>query len=379
MGRIMMRGMDSSVKKRRSRWVVILVGLFFANGPSLQGADAKPVVGEPVTRGPRIETLRLTGSVFSRRYSKLSAEVEGLVRHLRVDKGDFIGEGEVFCEIDPTFARLDAEEADARVERSKAALAEARRQYDEGIGLSRERIIAESDLQALTSQLRLAELEVKRTLILQQRSRETLDRYELRAPFSGMVVSKQIEEGEWVPRGGTAVTMVELDRVFAEFLVPQAFYHRLERDLAVTIRFEAIPQREFHGPIGSVVALAGESSRSFPVRIELDNPEHLIAPGMSARGLFPLHAEGVKEAVLVPADAVIRSVEGNETVWVVNKGNGAVATVEERSVRTGVRQGNRVEMVSGSLSPGETVVIRGNERLVAGDSVRVMDSGDERR
>ena len=339
--------------------------------------DAKPVIVAPVILGERGDSIRVTGSVFSRRYSKLSSEVEGLVRRVIVDVGTYVKQGDVLCEIDSTFAELDSEDTGFRLQRSKAALAEATRQFDESIRLSREKIVAESDLQSLRSALRIAELEVKRMEILETRAKETLDRYTIRAPFDGMVVSKQTEEGEWIARGGTAVTMVELDVVFVEFLVGQAFYHQIDRQKEVTVVFEALPDQRFTGSIHGVIALASESSRSFPVRVELSNADHAIAPGMSARGIFQTGSDGTETAILIPADAVVRTSNGRDSVWVVSDLGDEAATTAERVLELGARREGRFVVESGDLKPGEFVVVRGNERLAEGDAVRVVERRGE--
>ena len=335
--------------------------------------EAKTVVVAPVELGERTEVFRVTGSVFSRRYSKLSSEVEGLVRRVIPERGTYVKQGDIICRIDETFAQLDVEDAAFRRQRSAAALAEAKRQYDEGIRLSQEKIVAESDIATLRSNVRIAESELRRAEIVELRSQELLQRFTIRAPFDGMVVSKGTEEGEWITRGGTAVTMVELDSVFVEFLVPQLFYHRLDRERPVEIRFEALPGRTFAGPLHGVVALASESSRTFPVRIELTNTDHAIAPGMSAQGFFRTQPDGEGQALLVPADAIVRGADGRRSVWLVQVGENGEQTVVERPLELGARQGNAFVMTSGELAIGDRVVVRGNERLVAGARVKVSE------
>ena len=332
-----------------------------------------PVVISAIQRGDRGETLRLTGTVFSRRYSKLSAQMAGLVRQLVPEMGAYIKQGDLVCRIDDTFAELDVKDARFLRQRAMAALAEAKRQYDEAVRLSKDKIIAETDIEALQSLVRISESELRRAELHEARTKESLERYQIRAPFDGMVVSKQTEEGEWIDRGGVALTMVELDSVFVEFLVPQTFYLRIPREQAVQITFEAIPNRDFSGPIHGLVALAGEGARSFPVRVELPNLDHAIAPGMSARGVFQTGERGDQSVVLVPADAVVRTPEGRHSVWLVDDVFGKPVLAEERIVDLGARQGNAFVLKAGELDAGDLVIVRGNERLIEGQLVEVMN------
>ncbi len=349
------------------------IWLCFTITGSVFSDEIKSVVVTTVERGERAEVFRVTGSVFSRRYSKLSSEVEGLVRRVIPERGTYVESGDVICHIDETFAQLDVEDAAYRRQRTAAALAEAKRQYDEGIRLSQEKIVAESDLATLRSNMRIAESELRRAELLETRAKALLQRFTIRAPFDGMVVSKSTEEGEWITRGGTAVTMVELDSVFVEFLVPQVFYHRLDRGRSVEILFEALPGRTFAGSLHGVVALASESSRTFPVRIELENSDHAIAPGMSAMGAFLTRPSGEGNPMLVSSDAIVRSPDGQHSVWVVEPGQGDDRVAVERRLELGARQGDAFVVQSGKLSSGERVVIRGNERLSEGESVKVVE------
>ena len=295
-----------------------------------------------------------------------------MVSELFVDLGSYVSQGDVLCRLDDTFAKLDVEDAQARLQRAAAAAAEAQRQLDEGTRLSKERIIAESDIQTLRSQRRISETEVRRMEILETRARESLKRFEIVAPFDGMIVGKETEEGEWVNRGGHALTLVELDTVFVEFLVPQSYYHRLDRAKPVSTRFESLPNREFQGMIHGLVALASESARSFPVRIELANRDHSIVPGMSARGFFEMRSDESDTVVLVPADAIVRTPQGQSSVWVVSEGSGLERKVVEKFIRIGRQQGTAFVLVEGDLTGGERVVVRGNERLEEGATVTVV-------
>ncbi len=328
----------------------------------------------PVMAGKTDQVLRLTGSAVSPRYAKLSAEVAGLVRELTVDQGASIEAGQTLCRIDATFATLALDEAAAQVQRQEAAVAEAERQYSEAERLSREQIVPASELASLRSQSRMAQSALRQAEIAHTRAQEQLQRHELKAPFSGVVISKQTEVGEWIDRGGTAVTVVEVDRLFVEFLVPQGYYNRLDRNREVRLEFDARPGQVLRGRLESVTAFAGEASRSFPVRVLLENSDRTLAPGMSARCQLPLQSAKGGRGLLIPVDAVVRRPDGQTSVWVVKTDAGSN---QGRAVRTSVavsaRRGNRVELVSGGLELGQWLVVRGNERLADEQSVRVVE------
>ncbi|NDH95786.1 MAG: efflux RND transporter periplasmic adaptor subunit, partial [Planctomycetia bacterium] len=204
-----------------------------------------------------------------------------------------------------------------------------------------------------------------------------LKKHTIRAPFAGWVVERFTEKGEWVSRGGLVARVVELDRVEVEVQVPERLVSTLRKGMEVRLEFDAAPTVTWIGIIDHVVPQADLLSRSFPVKVLLDNRVEDATPvlrgGMLARAWLPVGRVG--QALVVPKDAVVL---GGPTpvVFAVQPaaggpaaGSNGTGTVQPVPVRLGAAVEGAVA-IEGGLAVGGLVVIRGNERLRPGMTVR---------
>ena len=183
-----------------------------------------------------------------------------------------------------------------------------------------------------------------------------------------MVVGKQVEVGQWVKRDDAVVELVAMDTLRVRAPLPQRYFPRVEDGARAWVRFDALPGEELVGEVFARVALGNEASRSFPLLIDLPNPNHLLAPGMSARIRIELEGGGA-DALMVPRDAVIAKADGRRQVWRV-VGEGGVLKAFPLPVKIGRAGGDRLELLGAVLEAGDLVVLLGNENLRPGQAVR---------
>jgi RND family efflux transporter MFP subunit len=145
--------------------------------------------------------------------------------------------------------------------------------------------------------------------------------------------------------------------------VPERYISTIKLDDAAHVNFDALPERIFEGVIKAIIPRASEATRTFPVRIEIPNPETIIRAGMFGRVSLPVG--NPHNAILVPKDAVVLSSRG-EFLYIVND-----QVAHMVPVKMGAAHGSLVE-VAGDVSPGSMVVVRGNERLRPGQPVRIV-------
>jgi RND family efflux transporter MFP subunit len=133
---------------------------------------------------------------------------------------------------------------------------------------------------------------------------------------------------------------------------------------------DALPERTFTGRLKHIIPQADPASRTFPVKIEVANTsDNALKVGMFAR--VKLHAGTAQAAILVPKDALVRQAAG-QVVFVVHEEKARLVPVKTGRVQDGL-----VEVLEGSLQPGETVVVTGNETLR--DQATVMVKGNAAR
>ncbi len=348
-----------------------LLCLFLGSAASLaKDAPPSPVTLAEVTRETLRQEVPLSGSSIPWRRVPLSPRVEGMVSEILVDEGSWVEPGDPILELDAHLAEIEVEVAQARLEGASARQRDAIRKRDELLKLKQGRHASETSIASAAAEVEIVTADVTRERAELARARELRERHSVAAPFAGMVVDKQVEVGQWVQRDDAVVELVAMDTLRVRAPLPQSFYPRVPVGSKARVLFDALPEREFEGRVFARVALGNEASRSFPLLIDIPNPDHLLAPGMSARVLVELD-DGTSEALTVPRDAVVAKSDGSRQVWrlVEDDGHFTVAAVR---VETGRAQGDRLEVVAGGLRAGDRIVLLGNENLQPGQAVRPL-------
>lgn len=340
-------------------------------GDSYSAENAVPVEVTVAQRsGDVIRTFSATGTVTSRRRARLSSRTTGLVDTISVDAGSRVKKGDVLASLDPKLAEIELDLIRAEIEGAMVELQDANRRVEEVSDLIERGGFARSEARTLEAAVRLREAELKRLQVQETRQIEQIERHRLVAPFSGVIAEKMTEEGEWVDTGTPVLELVEMDQVWFDIQVPQEFLAPIQDAEKVTVTLDAYPKRSLEASISAVVPVKDEVSRSFLTRFDLKDPERLAAPGMSGMAAVAWRSGG-GTSVKVPRDALVRFPDGSAKVWIVEKDEESLR-VRSKVVRTAGTLGESVEVVEG-LNGDETVVVRGNEGLREGQSVRVLE------
>jgi RND family efflux transporter MFP subunit len=346
---------------RNTQWLALLLCMPLSLPAQVQ------VRVEPVRLALITEELSISGSVLSPRYSDLSTQESGLVVSLAVETGDRVEQGDVLLELDGELTRLELERLLARQEEARLSFEDARRLADEGRSLIDDRNISKSQYETRLANEAREEAKL-RQLNTQVRMQEVkFQRHKLKAPFGGVIGKRHAELGEWLNAGNSSMQLVQMDPLRVEAKIPERYYSEVRAGTPVTIEVDAWPGRPIEAEVEALVAVTDSDTRSFTVRMDIPNPEHLLAPGMSAHLSFRLGGDSSSPVLQVPADAVVRRGDGTAVVWVVR---GDIA--EAVPVRVGRRAGRSVEVSSNNLGEGELAVTLGNESLRPGQAVTAV-------
>ncbi len=355
-----------------SPWFRLFPLLLAAGLAHAQAERAIPVKIVKTVIAPVFEELPLTGSVTTRRLSRISPEVAGLVATLHVDEGDEVKQGDNLLELDKVLAGIDSAAARAQVKEAQARLKEAVRQKDEVAELVAKKHIPATRYDAALAMVEMDTAVLERLKKELDRREEIVSRHVIKAPFDGVITQKMIEKGEWVSIDTPLFELVEIKSLRVNVPVPQFYFNDLQLGTPVRLTFDAYPGRDFLAEVTMKVPMSNVSTRTFPVKIDLDNSERLLAPGMSARVIFQLNDAASELSLLVPQDAVVRKPDGSESIWVLQpEGGGLIA--RQVQVRTGRSYRENIEITAGEVQAGDRVVVRGNEILRPGQRVEIKE------
>jgi RND family efflux transporter MFP subunit len=334
----------------------LLLKLSTASG---QGVSTPVSVVKTANR-PVYEEVPYTGDVDTRRTSRISPKVDGFVAAIYVEEGDEVRAGDKLLGLDPDLAEVALKRTAAELEEAHARQREAVRRRQEAAELVKKAHIASTAYEATKSEVEITAAAVERLQAEYQTEQIIVSRQTVYAPFDGLIAEKRVEVGEWVETGNALFDLVEIDHLRIEVAISQRHFAQIVVGAPVAITFDALPEQRFEGKVSVKIPVGQGSTRTFPVRISLSNEERLVAPGMSARVRIRLGKEG--NSTLLPRDAVIRKADGSETVWVLQESEGLIK-VKAVAVETGRAFGGNVEVLNGTITSGDRVVLRGNERL----------------
>ena len=181
-----------------------------------------PVILAAVVSESLHEQVVLSGTTEPIRYAELSPRVDGWVTELFVDEGALVEQGEPVLRMDARLAELETEAAMARVQEREAQHRDAIRIRDELLSLKQGRHASKTETQTAIANVEIAAAALSGERASLERARELVKRHALAAPFTGMVVSKNVEVGEWAKRDQAAIELVALDRLRIRATLPPA-------------------------------------------------------------------------------------------------------------------------------------------------------------
>jgi len=200
----------------------------------------------------------------------------------------------------------------------------------------------------------------------------TLQRLKVLAPFDGTAGFRQINVGDYLKDGADMVNIEDIDAVLLDFRLPERFQSKVKTGQKAQVTMDALPGRKFTAVIQAIDPLIDANGRSVGVRGCIDNRQMQLRPGMFARvnAVFGERAD----AMVIPEEAIVPQ-GGRSTVVRVVPGPNKDELISERvTVKIGIRQPGRVEVLEG-LSMGDSVVVAGQQRLQKeGTVVRIVDT-----
>lgn len=312
----------------------------------------------PVARGTTEPMTEFVGTVYYPRVSNVASEVEGRVDEVFFEEGQRVEEGRELIRLNTELLDLSIEGTRGNYEQVLVDIEEADKSLKRIEPLYREGTVSEVAFDEAFFKKR--RLEVRGAVLKAELDGQLLEKGKktILSPFTGIVMKKVAEKGEWVSEGGTAAVIADDREIDVIVDLPSALLGYLDSDRKVKIRTGG---KTLSGRFVNFVPKGDITTRTFAVKFRLDNSHGLIE-GMEARALIPTDRK--TSGLVVPRDAVIDKY-GRMVVFLMQEGKAKMVPVTV----TG-QDGLTTGVTGPGLEAGQTVVVKGNERLRDGQPVR---------
>jgi RND family efflux transporter MFP subunit len=332
-----------------------------------------------------VAALNATGRVVAARRASVSSKGTGRLEWLGVQEGQRVTEGDIIARLENRDVAAEREQAAAQVQVARANLAQgqadledAAAAYKRAQDLAQQKFIAGSALdtaEARYNKSRAAIDTLKAQITVAQANHRAtevaFDQTLIRAPFTGMVLTKSANVGDIVTpfsaasgTTGAVVTMADMETLEVEADVSEASIAKITVGQPAEIQLDAFPDLRLLGEVSRIVPTVDRAKATLLVKVKFVERDPRVLPDMSAKIAFlsrPLRPDERTPVAALRADAIVKR-DGKDMVFIVGKDE----QVKLAPVAAGAKVGDLVRV---DLAPGTRVVIAPPDRLVDGATV----------
>ncbi|MCU4677659.1 efflux RND transporter periplasmic adaptor subunit [Catenovulum sp. 2E275] len=341
---------------------LLLIGLLLFSFRLYAETSVNVVIAE-VKEKENTRNLTLTGTIKAAEHADLSSLTDGIITKLYVETGQFVNKGDILLELDAKLATAQLHSIKAEQTQAKIEFDEAKRRLDEAKSLTEKQLFAQTELAERSARVSITQANLAKVNANYEYQTELVNRHQLKAPFSGTIVARQVDVGEWINRGQQTFELVNLQNLWLDLFVPQEYFAAIDNQKLVKVAADSKNASEISAKILTKVPLINTDSRSFLVRLALENNDN-IQVGLSARAFIPLK-NSQQNVLTIPSDALLRHPDGGFSVFVAVD-NKAI----RKSVQIGERVGEQIEILTG-LELTDKVITQGNELLKDNQAIQV--------
>jgi RND family efflux transporter MFP subunit len=390
------RARTSGKSGKRVAIILVVLTLLVAAGAALFFWKGRiPLVEVAVARtasDPRAQALlNASGYVTPRRRATVAAKITGRVTAVFFDEGVHVRDQQELATLDDSDVRRALDSAKADRDASQAAIAdfEVQLKYAEvelkrsdslqAAGVQSQEALDNARMQtnSLRAKIALAKSQVASSVARIGEAQQAVDNCVIRAPFDGIIVSKDAQVGEMVSpisagggftRTGIA-TIVDMNSNEIEVDVNESYIARVKPGQKAIATLDAYPDWQIPSSVRTVIPTADRQKATVKVRVSFDHLDPRILPDMGVKVAFlsdqPTAEGKAPVAKAIIPQNVVRKEGDAPVVWLVKDGK-----IERRAVTLGAEHGSDVEVMAG-VSPGDSLVLRGPEGLHEGEAVEI--------
>jgi membrane fusion protein (multidrug efflux system) len=339
--------------------LVVIKGLqIFTMVTAKQPMPVETVTSAPVKEEDWPPVLSAVGSISPVQGAVISTELPGTVAEIAFQSGAMVKKGDLLVRLDTSSEEAQLQSADADTELARADVERSR-------DLTARKVISKAELDA-------AEAKFKQKSAMTENMRAMIAKKTIHAPFDGAAGIRTVNVGQMINAGQQVVPLQSLDPVFADFALPQQHFAKLSSGLEVRVTTDAVPDRIFTGKLTAVNSMVDVATRNIALQATLENPKHLLRPGMFAKIDVVLPEK--RRALVIPGSAISYAPFG-DSVFVIEKKKDPKTgkesqVIRQQFVRIGEARGDFVSVTTG-LKAGEIVVGTGVFKLRNGMAVTI--------
>ena len=352
--------------------------------------------------------MDLSGTLVSPDQARVSSEVAGIIREVRVQLGSEVRVGDVLVRLEPRELALAVERAESALRQVEAQLGidrtrdkqpppdeeiasvrqtmanrdDARSAFERAQQLNGRGLLTRSDRDTAETRLKVTEANYEAAIdnvrslkaSLQDRraayelAQKKLNDASIKAPVSGSVSERLVQPGEYIRENTPVATIVQMNPLKLKTAIQEKNAAVIRAGQTVNFIVEAFPSRTFEGKVAYVSPAVDQATRTFPVEILVENTDRTLKPGFFAKGTVLTHVDA---AVIAAPDDAVSTMAGVSTVYVVEDGK-----ARQQQVTLGVRQDKLIEIVEG-LKGNEVLATSNVNQLATGTSVQTGAAGDD--
>lgn len=313
------------------------------------------------------ERLAFTGTIEPWQKMNIVPDISGKIARIYVKEGDRVIKGQLLAELDTQNLRLQLQQAEAALAAARANFEDARKNKERMDRLFQEKAVSEQQYEKIKLAYEASKAQLEQAQAAVNLLRHNLEVSQMRAPFSGIVASKNANEGDVInPMMGSfsassgVLTLMDFSKVKLAIEVSAMEIAKIQKGQMAEIRVPNLPEKVFRGEVNLVNLAADPMTKKFKVEVVVDNPDLILRPGTFGEVIIEVASRA--KALVIPQKAIVE----DRFVFVV-EGDRA----RKKEVVIGLQTVNEVEILSG-LKEGELVIVEGNFGLVDGSPIAII-------
>lgn len=290
-----------------------------------------------------ISNLKYSGTIEAFQTIPLSFRSTGTVQNVMVQEGDAVKKGQLLATVDESDMQNIYDASLASFQQAKDAYDRLKQVHEKGSLPEIKWVEMETNLEKAKSQLEI--------------TKNSLEKCKMYAPSNGIIGRRNVEPGQSSISGLTPLELVKIEKVLVKISVPENEIGKIKKGLKASISISALGNKKYEGIVSHVGVVADRFSRTYTVKMTVDNPNLEMKPGMVCDVTLDTNTEN--ELVVVPYTSISKDTDGNTFIYKLLQGENRV---KKQIITIGKYQAEGLVVLSG-LTANETIVVEGKEKL----------------